>query len=118
MARRLDINSEAYKLGQQIRKYRTFRNMTQDQLGELVGTNRANIGKYENGLKGEMGYHLLKRFAQALGIPLCVLTCEDDSLSELLETVTALNEQNRAVAQTTVKALLYMQLGTERSEHD
>lgn len=116
MARCFDIHSEAYKLGQQIRKYRILRKMTQDQLGALVGTNRANIGKYENGLKGEMGYHLLKRFAQALGIPLCVLTCEDDSLNELLGTITALNEQNREVVLITVKALLYMQLGTEHPD--
>ena len=112
MARAVNIQSDDYQLGQKIRKFRRLRKMTQDQLGELMDTDRANISKYENGMRGEMSYKMIKRFARALEIPASVLVGEDDDLGEILVTAASLNKENRSVVLTTVKALLYMQTGT------
>lgn len=78
--------------------------MTQDQLGELMDTDRANIGKYENGMRCEMSYKMIRRFARALGIPASMLVGKDDDLGEILVTAASLNEENRSVALTTSKS--------------
>lgn len=73
MAKVLNTDSEEYKLGQQIRKYRKLNNMTQNDLADLMDMDRANIANYENGLKGEMGFKTLKRFSQVLGVSVDIL---------------------------------------------
>ena len=109
MAKVLDINSEEYKLGQQIQKYRKLNGMTQNQLAYLMDMDRANIANYENGTKGEMGFKTLKRFSIALGIPVEVLLGEDDKSDGLEEAIAQLNPGNRAVAKTVVDGLILQQ---------
>jgi DNA-binding XRE family transcriptional regulator len=53
-------------LGQAIKQARQDRNMTQEQLGELVGVQKAQISKIENSLKNARIETLLKVF-DALG---------------------------------------------------
>ena len=74
----VDIHSEEYILGQNIRKYRLEKGWSQKQLSDAVDIDRADISKYENGTKGEMGFKTLKKFAAAL---------EDDLLAEKEKTV-------------------------------
>lgn len=54
-------------IGENIRKYRKLRNMSQDELAEAIGANRVTISKYENG-----GYlpsiPALERLATALRV--------------------------------------------------
>ena len=61
----VDIHSEEYILGQNIRKYRLEKGWSQKQLSDAVDIDRADISKYENGTKGEMGFKTLKKFAAA-----------------------------------------------------
>lgn len=56
----VDIQSEEYKLGQNIRKYRLAKNWTQMDLSIVTDIDRADISKYENGTKGEMGFRLYR----------------------------------------------------------
>lgn len=53
-------------LGQAIKKARQERNLTQEQLGELVGVQKAQISKIENSVKSARLETLLKVF-DALG---------------------------------------------------
>ena len=64
----VDIHSEEYILGQNIRKYRLKKGWSQKQLSDAVDIDRADISKYENGTKGEMGFKTLKKFATALEV--------------------------------------------------
>ena len=52
----VDIHSEEYKLGQNIRKYRQAKGWSQMDLSNAVDIDRTDISKYENGSKGEMGF--------------------------------------------------------------
>mgnify|MGYP001329483515 CR=1 FL=1 len=53
-------------LGQAIKQARQERNLTQEQLGELVGVQKAQISKIENSLKNARLETILKVF-EALG---------------------------------------------------
>ena len=64
----VDIHSEEYILGQNIRKHRLKKGWSQKQLSDAVDIDRADISKYENGTKGEMGFKTLKKFATALEV--------------------------------------------------
>ena len=63
----VDIHSEEYILGQNIRKYRLRLGWSQADLSNAVDIDRADISKYENGAKGIMSSTLLRKFAKALG---------------------------------------------------
>lgn len=62
----IDVHSEEYILGQNIKKYRMLKRWTQSKLSEVTDIDRAEISKYESGQNGEMGFKMLKRFAKAL----------------------------------------------------
>lgn len=49
----VDIHSEEYILGQNIRKYRLEKGWSQKQLSDAVDIDRADISKYENGTESE-----------------------------------------------------------------
>jgi len=53
-------------LGQAIRQARQERNLTQEQLGELVGVQKAQISKIENSVKNARFETIIKVF-EALG---------------------------------------------------
>ena len=72
----VDIHSEEYILGQNIRKYRLEKGWSQKQLSDAVDIDRADISKYENGTKGEMGFKTLKKFAAALEVSTDALLAE------------------------------------------
>ena len=64
----IDVDSEEYILGQNIKKYRMLKRWTQSKLSEVTDIDRAEISKYESGQNGEMGFKMLKRFAKALDV--------------------------------------------------
>lgn len=54
-------------LGQAIKQARLDKNLTQEQLGELVGVQKAQISKVENGMKNARFETIMKVF-EALGV--------------------------------------------------
>lgn len=50
----VDVHSEEYILGQNIRKYRIQKGWSQRQLGDAVNMDRAEISRIENGDRGAM----------------------------------------------------------------
>lgn len=65
---KVDLGSVSYTVGQNIAKLRTQRGMTQQQLADAIQIDRAEISRYENGLRA-MGIALIPPLAQALGVP-------------------------------------------------
>ena len=107
MAKVCDINSEEYKLGQRIREFRLLRGLTQDQLAEKVGMERANISNYENGTKGQMKYGTLLKFSKALNAPVGILLGEEED--ELVGKIRLLNDEHRFVISNVADGLLLKQ---------
>ena len=54
--------------GEKLRAKRLERNLTQEQLGELVGLQKSGIAKYENGRIRNVSTEMASRFADALGV--------------------------------------------------
>ena len=77
----VDIHSDEYIIGQNIRKYRKQKGWSQKDLSDAVDIDRANISGIENGERGVMNCVMLKRFARALGVSMDTLMYEDDEPS-------------------------------------
>lgn len=105
----VDIHSEEYKLGQNIRKYRLERHWSQMDLSYAVNIDRADISKYENGVKGEMGFKTLKKIAQALNVTVDQLLSDEHDLSEINSTYNLLTVTNKEIVDKLVSALLIQQ---------
>jgi ribosome-binding protein aMBF1 (putative translation factor) len=66
--RNVDEAVHAYKLGEAIRQARLSQNLTQEQLGEKIGVQKAQISRLERG-KG-ISLSSITRVFKAMGIPL------------------------------------------------
>jgi ribosome-binding protein aMBF1 (putative translation factor) len=67
MEKQLKEEMDAYFVGEAIRNARLRQNLTQEQLGERVGVQRAQISRLESG-KGMISLSTMKRVFQALGV--------------------------------------------------
>ena len=74
----VDVHSDEYILGQNIRKYRIQKGWSQKQLSDAVNIDRAEISRIENGERGAMSCTMLRRFAKALGVSMDELMGEDE----------------------------------------
>ncbi len=74
----VDVHSEEYVLGQNIRKYRIQKGWSQKQLSDAVNIDRAEISRIENGERGAMSCIMLRRFAKALGVSMDELMGENE----------------------------------------
>jgi transcriptional regulator with XRE-family HTH domain len=88
-----------------LRAWREFREMTQEQLAEKVGTKASTISELETGAKAKNGLSgkWLKKLAPALRTtPALLLECDPESLSttslELLDAVTDIPPESHAHA--------------------
>ena len=70
-----------------IRKYRLKNGWSQKNLSDVVDIDRADISKYENGVKGEMGFKTLIKFATALGVSVNNLLTEEEISVEFGEKI-------------------------------
>ena len=66
--RNVDEAVHAYKLGEAIRQARLSQNLTQEQLGEKIGVQKAQISRLERGKS--MSLSSITRVFKAMGIPL------------------------------------------------
>ncbi len=67
MEKQLKEEVNAYFVGETIRKMRQAQNLTQEQLGERIGVQKAQISKLEKG-KSIITLPTISRIFQALGI--------------------------------------------------
>ena len=70
-------------IGEQIRRLRTARNLTQKELGTLCGMADSAIRRYESGRGGNPTQSTLQRIANALEVPVSSLM--PSTFSEVLE---------------------------------
>lgn len=74
-------------LPQRLKSARKLAKLTQEQLSTELGFDRshgtARISQYETG-KHAPDFAMAKKMADALGVPVAYLYCDDDDLSELL----------------------------------
>lgn len=80
----VDVHSEEYILGQNIRKYRLQKGWSQKQLSDAVNIDRAEISRIENGERGAMSCTMLRRFAKALGVSMDELMGEDEENDDVV----------------------------------
>lgn len=80
----VDVHSEEYILGQNIRKYRIQKGWSQKQLSDAVNIDRAEISRIENGERGAMSCTMLRRFAKALGVLMDELMGEDEENDDVV----------------------------------
>lgn len=80
----VDVHSEKYILGQNIRKYRIQKGWSQKQLSDAVNIDRAEISRIENGERGAMSCTMLRRFAKALGVSMDELMGEDEENDDVV----------------------------------
>ena len=66
--RNVDESVHAYKLGEAIRQARISKNLTQEQLGERIGVQKAQISRLERGKS--ISLSSITRLFKAMGIPL------------------------------------------------
>ena len=66
--RNVDEAVHAYKLGEAIRQARLSQNLTQEQLGEKIGGQKAQISRLERGKS--ISLSSITRVFKAMGIPL------------------------------------------------
>ena len=105
----VDIQSEEYKLGQNIRKYRLAKGWSQMGLSNAVDIDRTDISKYENGSKGEMGFKTLKKIAKALDVTVDCLLGDAEDLPGINSTYNLLTDTNKEMIDRMVSALLLQQ---------
>ena len=114
----IDVHSEEYILGQNIKKYRALKKWTQSKLSEAVDIDRAEISKYESGQNGEMGFKMLKRFAKALDVSTEQLLDEEDEPPEKneqhIEKYERLNSENQKMIDKMMDELGIRQQSVDR----
>ena len=67
MENQLEEEVNSYQVGEAIRKARLAQKLTQEELGERIGVQRAQISRLENG-KSTITLPIMSRVFQALGI--------------------------------------------------
>lgn len=109
----VDVHSEEYILGQNIRKYRIEKGWSQKQLSDAVDMDRAEISRIENGDRGAMSCTMLKRFAKALGVSMDELMGEDEENSDAVvqhqRKFEQLDKSNQSMIDQMTDALLLKQ---------
>ncbi|TPE44549.1 helix-turn-helix transcriptional regulator [Maribrevibacterium harenarium] len=83
-------------LPQRLKSARKLAKLTQEQLSTKLGFDRshgtARISQYETG-KHAPDYAMAKNMADALGVPVAYLYCDDESLAKLLLAASKLSKQ-------------------------
>ena len=106
----INVHSEEYILGQNIRKYRKQKGWSQKDLSDAVDMDRANISGIENGERGVMSCVTLRKFAQALGVTMDALMEENeisfDEIISIQEKYKMLNPLHKAMVEETIDAYL------------
>lgn len=104
--------STAKLIGLKIREFRKIRDLTQEQLAELIGSTGSYVGRLERGERN-VKLHTLEKVAQALTISIFELfnfqfEPKAQTNPSILEAVSLLLEQNEAKQQKAIKILKIM----------
>ncbi len=97
---RANSSSVSSVVGRRIRQLREELGWSQEKVGVSIGIDessaRARISRYELGVH-EPPFPPVRRIAEALGVPLIYLYCEDDAIASLLLRLYRLDPKTRAL---------------------
>ncbi len=97
---RANFPSGSTVVGRRIRQLREELGWSQERVGVAIGIDessaRARISRYELGVH-EPPLPTVRLIAEALGVPLIYLYCEDDAIASLLLRLYRLDPKTRAV---------------------
>ncbi len=97
---RANLPSGSTVVGRRIRQLREELGWSQEKVGVAIGIDessaRARISRYELGVH-EPPLPTVRLIAEALGVPLIYLYCEDDAIAELLLRLYRLDPKTRAL---------------------
>lgn len=109
----VDVHSEEYILGQNIRKHRIQKGWSQKQLSDAVNIDRAEISRIENRERGAISCTMLRRFAKALGVSMDELMGEDEEKDDVVvqhqRKFEQLDTNNQSIIDQMTDALLLKQ---------
>lgn len=71
------------QIGKKIRDARISKGLTQEELGKIIGVQKAAIGKYENGVVVNIKRSTLKKLAEVLDLRGSDLIGEPEEMQEL-----------------------------------
>ncbi len=88
MEQEKERNPIVVKVGQRIQKYRTQRNLTQDQVAERAGISQKHLSRIEQGYHNPR-FDMIIQIANALSIPIDALAKDmsDDDSTVFLESI-------------------------------
>lgn len=72
-------------VGERIRRARQAKNLTQQELGDMVGVQKSAIAKYENGRVVNIKNGTLQKLAKVLDLRISDLIEVDDTITEVAE---------------------------------
>ena len=108
------------EIGEKIRNARIAKNMTQEELGNLVGLQKSAIAKYENGRVVNIKRSTLQKLAKALDLRGSDLVIEsnpqeaaelsarvllDDELMSAIEKYYTLSDENQKMIRDLIRSL-------------
>ena len=108
------------EIGEKIRNARIAKNMTQEELGNLVGLQKSAIAKYENGRVVNIKRSTLQKLAKALDLRGSDLVIEsnpqeaaelsarvllDDELMSAIEQYYTLSDENQKMIRDLIRSL-------------
>lgn len=73
------------EIGEKIRRARQAKNLTQQELGDMVGVQKSAIAKYENGRVVNIKKDTLQKLAKVLGLRISDLIEVEDTITEIAE---------------------------------
>ncbi len=98
---RANLPSGSTVVGRRIRQLREELGWSQEKVGVAIGIDessaRARISRYELGVH-EPPLPTVRLIAEALGVPMIYLYCEDDAIAELLLRLYRLDSKTRVLA--------------------
>lgn len=88
MEKKPSENTLIYEVGQRIQKYRTQRNLTQEQIAEMIGISQKHLSRIERGYHNPR-FDMVIQIAQILHIPTDALARDlsDNDVDVFLESI-------------------------------
>jgi transcriptional regulator with XRE-family HTH domain len=94
-------------MGERIKRLRTERGLTQEELGNRVGLKRAAINKYEKGNVENMKRSIVEKMSAIFDVtPSYLMALDEDSDSNILTIYNKLNDVNKKAAYNFAKERL------------
>jgi transcriptional regulator with XRE-family HTH domain len=103
------------KIGEKIKKLRQDKNLSQADLGQIIGVHEKHISRYERGIS-QLSVENLRKMAEVFGVSVDYLIgeisdsnvgAEDKELQSYFEEVNQLGEEDKKIIKGVLDAILF-----------